>query len=217
MHMISYDIQSGVFTAKELDELTWQPDPPADHTIDWDRVRWIYGVRVYVGGMGFDHDTHVHRQVETTGPIMLWRVAVYEDGEPADMHWTQLVTEIPFSKFNNALGVLTETINMLNCVNVQLAFPSRSMSRPQRRRLERLGVRFSEIHVLPTSKSYRGKGQALADMEMPIHGVRGHYSTYGAEGRGLLFGKYAGRFWIPPHVRGSREAGEVTQSYQVEQ
>jgi hypothetical protein len=56
----------------------------------------------------------------------------------------------------------------------------------------------------------------MADLPKAFHGVRGSYHRYGPEyGRGLLFGKYAGRFWVPPHVRGSREAGEVVQTYIV--
>ena len=125
--------------------------------------------------------------------------------------------DVPFHKFNNALGAFSETLNMCNCVNVHVAYPSRPMSRAQRRRLDHLGnVRFSEVHIRPTSKSYKGNGTPLADMSVPIHGVIGHYATYGTEGRGLLFGKYAGRFWIPPHVRGSKEAGEVQQKYVAE-
>ena len=216
MFMTSVDMTESGWDADERAQVRWQPEKPADHTIDWDRVRWVYTVEVFVGGMGqLGHDIALSKPqwVQTTGPVMLWKIAVYEDGEPADVHWTHLVPEIPFHKFNNALGVFTETVNMLNCTNVTVAYPTRPMARPQRRRLDRMGVRFSEIHVRPTSKSYKGNGQALADMEMPLHGVRGHYATYGTDGRGLLFGRLSGRYWIPPHVRGTKAVGEVEQSY----
>ena len=222
MHMIGSDIREAGWAEERgginiLDEIQWQPQPPADHTIEWDRVRWVYSVQVYCGGMGQHGDGHGNpttppMHVDTLGPLMIWRVAVYEDGTAADMHWSHIVPQVPMHKFNNALGVLCETLNMCNCVNVSVAYPDRPMPRPQRRRLDRLGVRFSEIHIKPASKSYKGKGQSLADMETALHGVRGHYATYGGE-RGLLFGKYAGRFWIPPHIRGSRDNGEVVQSY----
>ncbi len=227
MHMIGSDIREAGWAetrgdTKEnlLEELQWQPQPPADHVIEWDRVRWVYSVQVYVGGMG-QHGKDGRAlsgpvSVPTLGPLMIWRVAVYDDGTAADMHWSHIVPEVPMHKFNNALGVLTETLNMCNCVNVSVAYPDRPMPRPQRRRLDRMGVRFSEIHIKPASKSYQGKGQALSDMSTALHGVRGHYATYGKDGRGLLFGKYSGRFWIPPHIRGSKENGEVVQSYVTE-
>lgn len=38
----------------------------------------------------------------------------------------------------------------------------------------------------------------------PVAIVRGHFAHYGPEyGRGLLFGKLAGRFWVSPHSRGT--------------
>jgi hypothetical protein len=216
MHMVGADMTTEAWAGEYRDSIAWQPQPPGDHIIDWDRVRWVYSVQVYIGGVGRSEWDGPVRRVKTIGPLMIWRFAIYEDGEPADVNWTHLVEEIPLHKFNNALGAVTETINMCNCVNVNVAYPTRPMPRAQRRRFERMGVRFSEIHIRPASKSYRGQGEALADMEMPIHGVRGHYATYGEDGRDLLFGKYAGRFWIPPHVRGSKAVGEVVQSYVTE-
>jgi hypothetical protein len=106
---------------------------------------------------------------------------------------------------------------MANCVNVVLADAKRHYARPQQRRLDRIGTKFSELHIRPVSKSYRSDhpGTPLADMR-PMHGVRGHFSEYGVNGKGLLFGKLSGRFWIPPHVRGSKEHGEVDQGYVVD-
>jgi len=40
------------------------------------------------------------------------------------------------------------------------------------------------------------------------------YRRYGATWA-LLFGKYAGQFWIESHVRGREEAGVVVKEYDV--
>lgn len=49
---------------------------------------------------------------------------------------------------------------------------------------------------------------------MPLHVARGHFSHYGPEyGRGLLFGKYAGKFWIESHLRGSERIGIINKDY----
>jgi hypothetical protein len=75
----------------------------------------------------------------------------------------------------------------------------------------------AEIHVRPISNSYRGKGkESVAFGSVPLHSVRGHFAEYGTNGRGKLFGKYSGRYWIPAHARGSSEHGEVEQSYVME-
>jgi hypothetical protein len=46
-------------------------------------------------------------------------------------------------------------------------------------------------------------------LDAPLTSVRGHFARYGVEGRGLLFGKYAGKFWIPAHARDAGEGDGV--------
>jgi hypothetical protein len=114
MHLVSSDLRGPEWTDEYLEEIQWQSQPPADHTIDWSRVRWVMSVQVYCGGRA-----STGAWVQTVGPLMIWRIAVYDDGEPADIHWTHVVPSIKMHKFNNAMGVLTETLNMCNCVNVE--------------------------------------------------------------------------------------------------
>lgn len=47
------------------------------------------------------------------------------------------------------------------------------------------------------------------------HLARGHWKDY-TQGAGL-FGRYKGRFWWSPHLRGSREHGKVEKSYTLKQ
>lgn len=44
---------------------------------------------------------------------------------------------------------------------------------------------------------------------------RGHFAEYGKDGKGLLFGKLVGRFFIPMHTRGDRKAGVIVKDYEV--
>lgn len=51
---------------------------------------------------------------------------------------------------------------------------------------------------------------------MPRHVCRGHFAEYGPEfSKGLLFGKYAGRFFIPPHLKGDKKNGIVEKDYAI--
>jgi hypothetical protein len=50
---------------------------------------------------------------------------------------------------------------------------------------------------------------------VPLTSVVGHFARYGVDGRGLLFGKYAGRFWIPQHARGKKELGVNVNDYDL--
>jgi len=192
-------------------DVTWQPDD-LDHLIDWGRVRWCLMISLYMGGRAGGGIP-----VPVQGPLWMWRVAVYEDGTPADIRWFE-VCKLPANlDFDNDMLVILQTLNLANCTNVQIVEPERP--RPERKRLARIdpGLRVSEIHIRPISKSYRGLGTPLSQVPVAAHSVRGHFSRYGPKyGRGLLFGKYEGRFWVPQHLRGSAEAGEVEQTYIVE-
>lgn len=193
-----------------MGSLAEQWDSLADtHTIDWDRVRWVMHGVVYMGGRGHD------QPVQTLGPLHLWRIAVYPDGEIADINWIQVTEVVDMAKWDTAMMVMLDTFNLANCVNVHICEPDRP--RPQAKRLHRAGVKVNEIHIRPVSKSYRGKGTPLSDALMtPLTSVRGHMAVYGTDGRGKLFGKYTGRYWIPPHIRGSEAVGTAVHEYTVE-
>lgn len=177
------------------------------HTIDWDRVRWVLHVAVYMGGRGQGE------AVRTQGPLHCWRIAVYPDGEIADINWIQVRPDLDLNMWDTAMMVLLDTYNLCNCVNVVIAEPDRP--RAQRKRLLRAGVKVNEIHIKPVSRSYRGNGTPLSQFpSSPLTAVRGHTARYGPKyGRGLLFGKYEGSFWIPQHVRGSELFGVSEKEY----
>ena len=185
-------------------------DSFAEHTIDWDRVRWIIHIAVYVGG----RSNLSNVALQTTGPMHAWRIAVYPDGEIADVSWIMMVEDLAVENWDNCLMVFLDTFNLCNCVNVQAAEPIRP--RAEARRVARTGVTVTEIHVKPVSKSYKGIGVPLSRSESPLHSVRGHFAEYGINGKGLLFGKLSGRYWIPQHARGSEINGTVEQKYLVD-
>lgn len=180
--------------------LDWEPADPVDE----DRLRWKISVFLWMGGHGGDGKA----AIVPCGPMMEWSFAIYDDGQPADLHWRHLVSQYEMSNWDMANLIMLGTLNFMNCRNVELVDPVRS--RAERRRLERLDVRVRTINVFPAGKATRGaKGEPVGGV--PLTPVAGHFAKYGPEyGRGLLFGKYAGRFWIPQHARGSSEHGDRT-------
>lgn len=180
------------------------------HTIDWDRVRWVMHVVLYMGGRAGGEP------VVTQGPLHCWRIAVYPDGVIGDLNWVQVRPDLDIEMWDTSMMVLLDTFNICNCVNVEVLEPKRP--RPQVKRLMRTGVTVTEIHIKPMSRSYRGKSVPLSQIpSSPLSPVRGHMAHYGPKyGRGLLFGKYEGRFWIPQHVRGSEVFGVREHEYTVE-
>jgi len=185
---------------------TWETLNP----VEWSEVVYIYFVGAYAGGRAGGGIP-----VRTQGPMFLWRIAVYGDGQIADINWQNVLAFDDSELFNNLILSVLKSYDLGNCVNVELAEPVRP--RAERRRVERFGIRVSEIHVRSISKSYRSqKGPAL-NPGVPLTSVRGHHASYGPKyGRKLLFGKYEGRFWIPQHARGSEMLGVSDQEYVVE-
>ena len=76
------------------------------------------------------------------------------------------------------------------------------------------GIRYHQIVVGNKVVKLDGK-QDCSEEEgfVPLHTVRGNFATYTEENK--LFGKYTGRFYRRPHVRGTTEAGVVGKTYKV--
>ncbi len=194
-------------TADEVPESKRRKLWDTDNSVDWDRVRWVLDTFVYMGGRSTEFGP-----LPTTGPAHMWRFAVYEDGAPANLSWIKLMPERPLEHWDTANLTLLGALNFMSCRNVSLVEPVRP--RPSRRRLERLGVKVHTINVTPVGKSYRGSG-AGESAGVPLTSVRGHFAEYGVNGKGLLFGKLAGRFWVPAYARGSKEFGESEKDYRL--
>lgn len=183
----------------------WEPAA----TVDWSRVRWRLDTFVWMGG----HSTTTARDVPLTGPVHLFQYAIYDDGEPADLHWAQLRPDVDLDFWTNEQLVLLGTLNFMACRNVELVEPERP--RPERRRIARTGVKVHTLNVYPTGKATTGPGGERKGGS-PLTSVRGHFAHFGPQyGRKLLFGKYEGKFWIPQHARGDLEVGESKTDYRL--
>lgn len=191
-----------------------------DNDIDWSRVRWIAETAVWVGGKSGDG-----KPMRTSGPCHMFRHAIHEDGSPADINWIALLAkrgqraevsdldDANRAVWDTSMIVLGASLNFLNASNVDTAEPHRP--RPTRRRLARTGVTVQAIVVRPAGK-HRAKSSAARPIdasETVLSPVRGHWARYGVDGRGLLFGKYSGKFWIPAHARGAGDGAEPQRDY----
>lgn len=177
----------------------WETQNP----VDWDRVRWLVESSVWVGGRD-----GTGRQVATHGPVRLLQHAVYDDGSPADMHWVALTgrNDEPWM-WEMPIVVLNASLNFLACSNVEVAEPTRPF--PVRQRLRKARVQVQTIVVRPPGKRRASSGapRPVDELDTPLTSVRGSFGHYGPQfNAGLLFGKFAGKFWRPAHARGQGEA-----------
>jgi hypothetical protein len=125
--------------------------------------------------------------------------------------------ELAIIEASHVLFILT----LLSCKNINLA------DRPVPDKLARIASRKYGVprggyryHILTVEapKSPRDSNQAKAQPldSMPLHTCRGHFAEYGPKyGKKLLFGRYEGRFYVPPHVRGSEKNGVVAKDYRI--
>lgn len=198
------------------------------NVVDWGRVTWCVNVELWIGGRGDGEP------IRPRGPVHMWRFALHEDGSPADLHWFEPgpgdldwtdANDSPEGRrqaFTLPMVILMASLNFLNCRNVKAAEPQRP--RPERRRLQKLGVQVQVIQVFAISRrSTAARSDSGENSGVPLHSVRGSFHHYGSKyvdaahpnGRGLLFGRLEGKFYVPQHARGSTEHGERHSSYRL--
>lgn len=109
-------------------------------------------------------------------------------------------------------------ISLAHCKNVQIV----DIVQPRyvRRRLEKAGasVTYKTLLIGPFKKQMRHEADndpagEQSTIKRALHICRGHFSTYSEERP--LFGKHAGTFWIPMHVKGNKQHGEVKKDYKI--
>jgi hypothetical protein len=157
--------------------------------------------------------------VETMRPIAspLGQVTLFLDetgaltGRPR-IH-TPVVTEIT-DQLTTILYPIFYAYAFMACKNVELV--DRPMSRQRKRKAERKNEPIYKVLVIDanrTQRRYEEINISINASPRALHICRGHFATYTEERP--LFGKYAGTFWVPMHVKGSRAAGEVVKDYKV--
>ena len=123
-----------------------------------------------------------------------------------------------FDTINTVFRVALETLQLMSCKNVALK-PNDNDPKEVRRAIKRHGgkpedYRYHTLVVRPPGVKAGTPGQDIGIL--PHHVCRGHFSEYGPEfGKGLLFGKLAGRFYMPPHLKGKEKNGTVEKDYIV--
>lgn len=215
--LLCYVNTFGNVVAMQVHRRDWNGTAPAredwftDNTVDWARVRWIAETTLWVGGRSGDG-----KPMPTAGPCHMFRHAIRDDGAPEDINWLALlarkgqfgrhgqVDDANQATWDAAMITLGAALNFLNASNVDVAEPARPF--PVRQRLRKTRVQVQTIVIRPPGKRYAKSAAArpIDAAETVLTPVRGHWARYGVEGReGLLFGKYAGKYWIPAFARGA--------------
>lgn len=177
------------------------------------------------------------KEADICGPLAYLRASVNQDGiliGPLHMHVPHHAEVDPEDQASiDALADEREymlpivypalfALSLLHCKNVVVQQENGlPKTRQARRQLERSGetppTTFHTLQIEPMKQVLATEGGiAHNGLKKALHICRGHFAEYGDEyGKGKLFGKYEGRFWMPAHVRGSADSGVALKDYNV--
>lgn len=112
------------------------------------------------------------------------------------------------------LKALNAVLMFLNCRNIETIDnpPPEKLNKKRKKKGKQPLFTYKTLVIKPTGKQQQSVPRHL--WENRIHLCRGHFKTYTAEAP--LFGKYTGRYWWQPSVRGRSKDGVVMKDYQVE-
>ncbi|MDP2720462.1 MAG: hypothetical protein Q8O75_00775 [bacterium] len=109
-------------------------------------------------------------------------------------------------------------LSFMHCRNVRMRqeVPPPKLSKSHQKKQGRPLLRYHVLQIDHMKSVLEREGHAsMEGLKKALHICRGHFATYGSGGKGLLFGKLSGRYWIPMHVRGTLEEGVVVKGYEV--
>lgn len=116
------------------------------------------------------------------------------------------------------MGPCFLALSFLHCKNVvaEDRAPAAPLSRKWEKKNGRPLVRHKVLNIEPMKQVLRTEGGSEQQgLKRALHICRGHFATYGKDGKGRLFGKHEGTFWIPQHIRGNRDRGLLLKDYNV--
>ena len=97
--------------------------------------------------------------------------------------------------------------------------PSHKLNRARCKRGKVPHVSYKVINVLPFGKIHSQQQRQVRETDMlPLHIRAGHFARYGPMyGKGLLFGKHEGMYWIPQTLVGDSKYGVAVHDYSMEE
>jgi hypothetical protein len=113
----------------------------------------------------------------------------------------------------DCLLILFQFLRILECKNIkkEIFTHNKKIQKKRQSRGKRPLVSFYTLKLIPISKYSKNPPQNL--WKTRVHLCRGHMRKYTDQGK--LFGKYVGRFWIAPQMRGDKRKGLIIKDYEI--
>jgi hypothetical protein len=111
------------------------------------------------------------------------------------------------------LPFLNLALMVLNCKNI--TYETVQPRKKKRKKGKRELFSYYVLNIAPTSNKRQVRSGATGTGDKKrVHLCRGHFKTFTEDAP--LFGRYTGRFWWQPQVRGQDKSGIVHKDYNVE-
>jgi len=108
--------------------------------------------------------------------------------------------------------IINTFLNLLSCKNIRIRKNSADVKIQKKRKKKNKLPLISYYTLELQNFNTRASQTAGGFWSNRLHFCRGHVREYGPPG---LFGKYTGRFWIVPHIRGKKSKGEIYKDYDL--
>lgn len=189
-HFLPWMMDSGVFYI----------DYPAIHP-EIPKYTHFYPCRVLVSHKYNEHLKNDSIKVEQLSPLRSWQIDTnLLPIENVCWEWLH--------------GVIT-LIRLLNCKNIEV----RDRTTNTRKNKRRPELDYKVLTIKTPGKGILYRGERIKEIQFDerekfgmVGMKRGHFKTFGSDGRGLLFGKLAGTWWWSPIFNVHNRDYEVVQT-----
>ncbi len=150
-------------------------------------------------------------QSERVGPIFL------SEKKYGDIFYNDEMKHTDYLTRGYCLAILEYALTVLSCRNItyETIDPPEKLNKKRRKKGKEELVSYHVLKIAPMSPKKQTRCGVTGTGESPrVHLCRGHFKTYTEDSP--LFGRYTGRFWWQPQVRGEKQKGIVQKDYNVE-
>lgn len=105
---------------------------------------------------------------------------------------------------------------ILNCKNVsyEAIDPPAKLNKKRHKKGKEEMVKYHVLNLHPLSSRTVSRSGVQTEETRRVHLYRGHFKSFTEDKP--LFGRFTGRYWWQPQVRGDKKKGIVNKDYNVE-
>ena len=177
------------------------------------KMKWFYDIMMFAA----DRRRIIPMARWTAGVDELGRLAKQPDGDSA--FWITTLPEDkdgPPDRIISYLHVSGLALTFLNCRNIVI-LPAYADKKRRKARKRPFLARYHRLKINAVGQRRESEPGQKTGIKRSLHIVRGHFREYGPEfGKGKLFGRLSGRFWVAARTAGDAATGIVTKDYEIE-